>query len=358
MSKFYSKLQWFGSKDKSEILRNWANLSVEQKLLYLFRTVQEQQSIDIELSTESHPVIRAAVIIAEAGSTSSSKEQAFLAAHTLLQDYVVAKAWESTDQFNLDSLLPDCREDKCKHNYSTYVHPYPLPKYCEGRFWKVDQQTKNCVEAYCPRLGNCCNVFQNPSNTYRGAYKGARLYPALDLHWSEWTLLELLEFKGITPNLPELRHPQEYITKLAGWINRLNEIRSHLKCSVCDRIMKPNMKYAKNLAKYAITIVSCDFGEHHDQNIYLNHCWGCEAKIVDSRIEHIRVENYYLCIGCGSGPMHSNEYSQGNICPRCGSRVMQPQSDEPNERHFICNRCHHSIRIPPPHKWTGSRKRH
>jgi hypothetical protein len=173
----------------------------------------------------------------------------------------------------------------------------------------------------------------------------ARIYPNRDRVWKEWSLLELLEATGVMPS--GLQRPDEYVNKLAGWVNRLNEIREHLKCSKCDNIMRPNYAYAKFLAAYNITVVSCACGEGHDQNIYLNHCWGCE-RIIDSRESHLRIEGYYVCILCGSGPRQSEFYRQGDICPKCSTLGMTAL----NYGNFQCKLCGHVIK-PPSHKITG-----
>lgn len=179
--------------------------------------------------------------------------------------------------------------------------------------------------------------------------KGARIYPNLELDWKDWSLLELLESCGVTPKHPELRTSDEYVNKVAGWINRLNEVRSHLGCSVCGQVMIPNYTYALNLlSAYRVTVFSCQ-QQGHDQNIYLSHCWACEG-FIDSRESHLRVEAYYLCLRCGSGPQRSEFYRQGDICPKCGAFELS----ETRTRIFKCEKCGHSIYLPPTHKLTGN----
>ena len=163
-----------------------------------------------------------------------------------------------------------------------------------------------------------------------------------------------MEALGIRPILPELRSPDEYLPRLCGWVNRLNEIRHRLKCSVCGQMMRPNYAYAKNLVRYNMTVVSCNKGDGHDKNIYINHCWGCNA-IIDSRESRIQVEKFYICIQCGSGPQQSANYSQGDVCPSCGQRGMV--ATDQYDRIFQCGSCSHSIRLPPAHRLTGPKKR-
>ncbi len=179
--------------------------------------------------------------------------------------------------------------------------------------------------------------------------EGACLYAECSQEWRNWSLLELIEATGVVPDLPELQKPDEYVSKLSGWVNRLNEIRERLRCSVCKQMMIPNYKYAKNLARYNMTVASCQSGEGHDQNIYLNHCWACR-EIIDSRESRIQVEKRYICIHCGSGPQKSDTYTQGDICPKCGARGMTGEG-----RSRLCSACNHSIRLPAAHHLTGPR---
>lgn len=195
----------------------------------------------------------------------------------------------------------------------------------------------------------------NPNKSeknYSSDLEGARLYPESSQHWKDWTLLELLEATGVEPKLPGLKNPDEYVPKLSGWVNRINEIRERLKCSVCKQIMPHNIEYAKFLAKFRVTVVSCQQGAGHDQNVYLNECWGC-SEIIDSRESkhQLAEDNYYICIHCGSGSQHSNSYTQGDICPQCATPAMVMSYR--NNRYRHCHSCNHSIRLPDERKITG-----
>lgn len=121
--------------------------------------------------------------------------------------------------------------------------------------------------------------------------------------------------KGIKPsNIDGVKKTNEYTHKLGGWINRLNSIRARLKCSKCCTPFKPNLKYAKNLAKFNTTVLTCIHEEEgHDKNIYFNQCWRCK-EVIDSRESSIKIEDMYLCTYCGAGPMNSIIYEIGTIC--------------------------------------------
>ncbi len=157
-----------------------------------------------------------------------------------------------------------------------------------------------------------------------------------------------------------------------------------------------------------MTVVTCDQGDDHDKNIYLNHCWGCEAQIIDSRESPFRVHNhnagsidtepcfsteraypngsvsqtkfykkvsdekdlvevtigdpnalhwkgYFLCLRCGSGPQDDGVYEHGDICPKCGKPNMK--RDKEGERSFSCRSCEHRIYIPTKEKLQKMRER-
>lgn len=239
--------------------------------------------------------------------------------------------------------------------------PYCKPtevkvKYCEGKLWEREEiqttgEAKIVTSAYCPRARNNCNLFEpnRSSNSNFGLY-GARLSAECSQDWKNWSLLELFKAVDIVPSMPDLRKPEDYLPKLSGWINRINEIRSRLKCSVCEDIMPHNIEYSQFSTRFRVTVFSYKHGEGHDHNIYLNECWGC-SEIIDSRESRYQSpeKNYYICIHCGSGTQHSNTYTQGDICPKCGTIGMKV-----SKRYRNCHSCNHSIKLPEERKITGS----
>ena len=242
--------------------------------------------------------------------------------------------------------------------------------YCEGRLWPIknkDNNQKDIINerAFCPRVSDACQLNvpisnltdDHPKNNdYR--YYGARIFPNKDLAIEEWSLSEYLEVLKITPQYPNV-NPLELITRLSGWVNRLNEIRQLMKCDFCNSTFVSNLKYSKNLAVYNSTVFTCsdhlDEGEH-DVNIYLSHCWAC-SQIVDSRVSRIQVDGFYLCISCGSGPRNPTRYMQGTICPNCGknSNSIKSEKNQYDERTKICLNCMHEFRIPGNRILTGSK---
>lgn len=327
-----------------EISQWWLFLSEEAKVRALYRAVSQNthQSIFANLPAEGIEHITVQFFLL--ASLQGKQKDVFLHAHERFQAHVIERAWATPKPLLFNGLLAACPQK----NMSKV-------SYCEGRAWFTGEEKREgatrALRAFCPRTGKGCSFNVNgQSSTLNPLFLGARIYPDISLPWMSWSLSEMLESLGVTPNLPELKTSDDYLPSLCGWINRLNEIRDRLKCSVCQTVMKPNYTYAKNLARYNVTIVSCPKGFGHDTNIYINHCWGCNA-VIDSRESRIRVENRYICIHCGSGPQRSESYSQGDICPSCGHREIT-SADQVSK----CLSCGHSIRRLPAHKVTGSRE--
>ena len=318
-------------------VQNWHRLDDATRVLAIYRAVHEHSRAGLLVAMAGDDIRfqTALSMLADIGGKGS--DTAFQNGHRLFQDYVVETAWWSTESLDFTPLLPRC-----------YMDWLSGVRHCEGRAWPTEEDrtagAKRASRAFCPRTRSECQLASEATPD------GARIYPLPALPWEEWSLAELMDALNIEPRLPELRSPQEYVPRLSGWINRLNEIRSRLKCSVCGQLMRPHLGYAKNLARYNVTVVSCVRGEGHDNNIYFNHCWGCKA-IIDSRESRFRVEGFYICIHCGSGPPESLTYSQGDVCPACGCTRMQASDDYSGR--MECTSCHHTIRLPPKHNLTG-----
>jgi DNA-directed RNA polymerase subunit RPC12/RpoP len=279
-----------------------------------------------------HPLFRACLVLLWAKDRSERvKEKTFLKAHRYIEGWVMDEAWNDSKPLDLTALVPQCTVGDAR-----VLH-------CEGRL-NVEILNGNSESQngpYCGRLR---------WSSQRSYCSEARVLANLELPWKSWSLLELLATTGINPCVEGLRHSLEYVPKLGGWVNRLNEIRDHLKCSECGAIMRPNYAYARFAARFNATVVSCPSGAGHDEGVYLNQCWGCESHIIDSRYDSIKYEGFYLCLECGSGPKNAKKFSQGDSCPKCGHGPMAKQSEKGLER--ICKECGHKIILPPRHKIT------
>lgn len=319
------KVNMLWNKDDSEVKELWLELDYKTKLFYLFRKAKCDLKIDfLSNVVEVHPIIRAVMKIIWVKDKNNLKSAVFNQSHQLIQDYIIDIAWKLNIDINLSPLLPEC--------------PFGYVKYCEGKPWERDGEDY----VFCPRKNDNCN-FETDKSKFK-------IFPNRELPWDEWTLLELLDHSNITPEVYNLNNPEQYVNRLSGWINRLDEIRERLKCTVCGKPLLSNYKYSKSLAVYNSTVFYCQCGASSNQNVYLSHCWACR-EIIDSREGNSRYEDYYLCLKCGSGPKSSSDYSQGSMCPQCGSNHMN--STDLYNRDFQCMKCGHSIHIPPQHKLTG-----
>ena len=338
---------------KAGSLLVWQCLSASRKVLCVYKILAKSQDFSVIFSTlkklkgedrESNLLVRCTLNLLRAKDNPSQADAAFNRANDLIVEYVIDLARTSSQHINLYPLLPECSNK--------------LVDYCEAKPWNET--------AWCVRGKNVCKLSnQNPRlpNDFikvgdQTKLQGARLLSNCFQDWSRWTLLELLSATYVTPNIPQLTSTEnrlkagEYVAKLSAWINRINEIRNRLKCSNCSELMPHDIEYSKFSTKFRVTLFSCQHGDRHDQNIYLNECWGC-GQIVDNRESRLKRENYYICIHCGSGPQHSAKYSQGDLCPNCGETSrMQTMG---NGR-LKCNSCNHLIQLPANIKLTGKTK--
>lgn len=331
----------------------WPRFSKEAKIICIYRVLKykintntffaELEKLKTE-KPENEPLVKYVINILWAKDRPARRNEAFQKSHEFLQEWVIEQAWNSTEPLSLYPILPLCQPKKVD--------------YCEGKPWPTEEDkasgAKKVSRAFCPRANKSCSLFEpNTERNFSFGLEGARLYAECTQDWKDWSLLELLQATGVVPSLPDLKS-DEYVQKLSGWINRLNEIRDRLKCSVCSQTMTPNDKYSKGLARYNMTVASCKKGNGHDQNIYFNHCWAC-YKIIDSRESKIQLDGLYICIHCGSGAKKSLSYSQGDRCPKCGTAEMKQK--EEGSRFIQCSSCQHTIRLPAQQHLTGYRWR-
>ena len=245
------------------------------------------------------------------------QEKIFEKAHNLIQDCVIDYALEQKGLTEILRILPEC---PCAD---------AGVRFCEGRPWPTKENGK---QVFCPRKNRSCPVDNDKDNFM--------ILPNLSRDFKEWKLLELLDSSGMVPKLKSLTNPDEYVNRLSGWVNRLYEIIDALKCTACGKVMLNNFEYSRDIAVYSSTVFSCDCGDPDNQNVYISHCWGCH-KLIDSRIDRIRKDGFYLCLRCGSG---KKNVINNTICPCCGEDAMESISG--SDRDFECLECNHTIRTP------------
>ncbi|MCA0970771.1 cold shock domain-containing protein [Halobacillus litoralis] len=317
----------------------WEELSYEGKAFAIYRHAKEHRQMDSinEIGRrESSKILKAMLLFLYAASESRAVgRNLFKRAHAYIQEDILDMAQDMSRDVNVSPLLPSCSERVVKH--------------CEGVYWDAtDYETNEKVtKIFCPRTKSECPAWSKVTR------RGAILRADQTKDYRDWSLHELLSYSSVTPELPDLQDPSEYVNKLSGWVNRIREIRERLKCSGCKTYMTNNFTYAKELARYRSTVVNCSSSEKgpHDTNVYLNHCWGCN-EVIDSRESPVRIDGYYICQGCGSGPQKHKTYRQGTRCPKCAGHDMQQTSSD--GRTYQCQDCSHIIRIPPWFRLTGS----
>lgn len=218
-----------------------------------------------------------------------------------LFDTIAKNAYLSTQELDWTPLVAPCRKINLPKLETVCVH-------CQGQPWKSDQ-------VWCAELRRGCAL--PPSGS---AWVSAD--PSLPPY--QWSLLELLDFVGITPMqmyaIEGLRSNEDFQKVLGGWLNRLNKIRDRLTCRTCGAIMYPDHGYAKFLAAYPVTIFKCK--QHPLPEVKITHCWLCED-VIDSRDSRFQDAgtNFNLCIRCGAG--EQKRKSIGRICPKCGQGPMR-----------------------------------
>lgn len=261
-------------------------------------------------SVKWHDRVATALAVGQA----TAPQQARAALDALFDD-VAAAAYDTTDPLDFTPLVPSCRVAgvACTH--------------CEGRPWKSDT-------AFCPTLGRGCPL---PGKAWIQA--NSSLPP------SQWSVLELLHHAGFQPRdlYPELPSDADLASRLGGWLNRLNKIRSRMRCRSCTQMMRPNKKYARFLAKYPVTVFQC---EAHPVNVKLTQCWLCDD-LIDSRDSRFfdGGSTYNICLGCGGG--EQARATVGRRCPQCGAGPMKVLGGT-----LVCGQgsCGHRITLTPKRK--------
>jgi len=244
-----------------------------------------------------------------------------------------------SEPINAAPLIPSCLNHR--DVVMDVVH-------CEARFASDrDQQRRPLqrhipTEAECPRfrgVGHCHKRTPGYSHGF------ARIEPRIDLPWNDWSMFELCAVAGIkdvhlqSAFGTKQGEGDEAINRLAGGINRLNEIRPRLGCRQCGLRLEFGNKFTVFDAAYRATVtLPCKCGE---PSVYFNHCKGC-GDIIDSRDSQLQDKNnYYVCISCGSG---AEVEEAGRMCPKCGTTGSLVGKGRDKK----CNvaDCQHEVELP------------
>lgn len=313
----------------------WSYMSRNAKIMSIFRAVKEKQTNLSFLNAEEEEDSLVKILLRLAKNDQNMPlHQLFHTFQSSFNHYMneLITSLPANEIIDLRPLLPSCSF----HSSSDVLH-------CEGKRWRTKdgkwKEDYNGDElAFCPRIYHTCRVKTISDQ------EGAHIHPITELSWEHWTLVEFFEALGIqAENYVSMRNDEKYILKLAGWVNRINDIKQRLFCFDCNKPLEPDLTYSKNFARYNITVAQCPDCK---DKVYFNHCWNCHH-IIDSRQSKMKYNNYYICIACGSGPQPSYKsepiLKQGSICPNCGTHDME---DFPNDSNIKqCKNCNHKIHL-------------
>ncbi|EEZ88384.1 hypothetical protein VME_18280 [Vibrio harveyi 1DA3] len=199
------------------------------------------------------------------------------------------------DHPSIFKLFPQC---------NTLMNEYPhINLSCEAFVWRKEKMSK----------------YSRPENVYLCRSRrcnNPQVEPELSKNFEQYSIFDWLYHYGLnyaTFNEPSKR---DFAIKLAGYLNRIRELHSRLHCRTCDKLMVPNMKYARVevvkhdpstgqkikvpvSAAYRLTVFKCNCEDCQEYNIdyYINHCIGFKCyEIIDSRDLTERCsEGRYIC---------------------------------------------------------------
>ncbi|MCX9579609.1 hypothetical protein [Vibrio cholerae] len=199
------------------------------------------------------------------------------------------------DHPSIFKLFPQC---------NTLRNEYPhINLSCEAFVWRKEQTSQYSIpeNVYLCRSRRC---------------NDPQVEPELSKNFEQYSIFDWLCHYGLnyaTFNEPSKR---DFAIKLAGYLNRIRELHSRLHCRSCEKLMVPNMKYARVEvvkhdpstgqkikmpvnAAYRLTVFKCNCEDCQEYNIdyYINHCIGFKCyEIIDSRDLTERCsEGRYVC---------------------------------------------------------------
>ena len=375
----YSKIEITYRDFKQSMSKTWGLLTVHEKILCVFK-IAKYTSAEVVKNTvlptlrESHAhqeenslIFALLQLLRCRFDNDYRKSIGFDAIDKKIVKYICSQANQAlstSEHVNLGNLLPKCAMG--------------LLDYCEAKILREDK-------AWCTRLGCTCSTSQpqapitkqNPYIDLQQHYsvfgdkQGAVITADINKDWQQWTLVELIYASGLLPETSTNNETSEidgfqferslnnYIRKLASWINKINEIKHRMRCRYCSSIMPHDIEYSKHSVRFNVTVFHCPHTDSepylpHDKDIYINECWGCK-NIIDSRESRIQQwylgRAYYVCIHCSSG---HTQLIPGQICPSCGHDYSSLPS-RPNTMKE-CPNCHHKIKLPSP--WIMERFQH
>ena len=157
-----------------------------------------------------------------------------------------------------------------------------------------------------------------------------KILPNIEKSYLDFNIYDWLEYFGKSYKHRGQPSECDFPIKIAGFLNRLREIRDRLDCRSCGNLTKPDLRYSRNqvvvydeklekfvtedlIAAYKVTVFYCSNESclEYKKRFYLSHCLGkvldkwdkqknCR-KIIDSRDIKDRCEKKrYICPVCSS----------------------------------------------------------
>ncbi|MCA2007119.1 cold-shock protein [Tritonibacter mobilis] len=146
-----------------------------------------------------------------------------------------------------------------------------------------------------------------------------QVLPDLQKSYLDYNVYDWLSYFGRNYATAQQPSRRDFPIKLAGYFNRVKELRRILNCRCCGTLMKPDFKYSRVEVKiydeetgryhsepfsaaYRSTVFYCDSAgcTERGNKHYLNHCLGSKCSlIVDSRDLQKCSNGFYKC-SCGS----------------------------------------------------------
>ena len=209
--------------------------------------------------------------------------------------------------------------------------------------------------------GLSCEAFYWPkTNKYicRGRVcRNPQVKPDSQKHFLDFNIYDWFHHYGINYTDEGEPSKKDFPIKLAGYVNRLKEIFNILHCRECNKLMKPDMRYARVEyidyesgepvrkamdAAYRATVFECanEQCQEHKNKFYISHClgFGC-GSIIDTRDLKIKCDNgLYICRGCGSCCEQHAKANPVGLCPDCGSFLNLFENQNESDKFGIFQR--------------------
>lgn len=325
---YYDITNLLDKKKPKRIIKKWNQLSQKVKNYIFNLSIKGEVNLyDFDFIIEKEKKLDNILILYLLKHKNKSNLSHFL---WQFMEHIKNFLWENTKPIDIRPFLPICK----KGNFM----------YCEGIKWEKENKY------WC--RGFACNAKYFDERNYDFDFFSKK--PLIEI-------LEELSFREKHPinkilekTLGNFASKHDFVSKIGGWLNRVNRIRERLECNECGEFMKPDLDYSKpeNKARYRVTLFYCDNKKciEYGEKYYLNTCWACSG-FIDSRESSIKVEDRYLCIECGSGNQEPENYTQGDMCPNCGFKKMKNTS----KKNYVCQKCKHRIEIPVNSNIKGPR---